>query len=177
MTFAFASFTLGAALLYSAFVDQTLVDLIMGRKGTSIASQGESHPASAANAAGGGGNGNSGESLVSVQGSVKGHPELKPGISAVAATVLKQFPGLTITSTTSGTHVKGSYHYKGRAVDISGGDNEMLEAAAWIKKHLTHKLVEGIHNPNLSVKDHIPVPSSVFSEVWAAHKDHIHLAV
>lgn len=54
MTFAFGSFTLGAALLFSAFKNMSLVDLIMGRTGESIAAQGESHPASSS--AGGGGN-------------------------------------------------------------------------------------------------------------------------
>lgn len=44
MTFAFGSFTLGAALLFSAFKNMSLVDLIMGREGESVAAQGESHP-------------------------------------------------------------------------------------------------------------------------------------
>jgi len=112
------------------------------------------------------------------KGTVKGHPELKPGINAVTATVLRKFPGLSITATTNGTHVSGSYHYKGRAVDLGGSPQEMLKAAAWIGKNLTHILTEGIHNPNLSVKYQKTVPSSYWgSETWAAHANHIHLAV
>jgi ABC-type phosphate transport system substrate-binding protein len=177
MTFAFGAFTLGAALLYSAFKNQSLVDLIMGREGQSISEQGESHPAASTAASSGGGGGGT-ESPIAVKGSLKGHSELKPGISAVAATVLRQFPGLTITSTTGGTHADGSYHYKGRAVDIGGSAEEMRKAAAWIKKHLTSKLAEGIHNPGLSVKYKVHVPSSYWgSETWAGHADHIHLAV
>lgn len=44
MTFAFGSFTLGAALLFSAFKNQSLVSLILGQKGEGISEQGESHP-------------------------------------------------------------------------------------------------------------------------------------
>lgn len=44
MSFAFGSFTLGAALLFSAFKNQSLVSLILGQPGQSVASQGESHP-------------------------------------------------------------------------------------------------------------------------------------
>lgn len=44
MTFAFGSFTVGAALLFSAFMDMSMIDLILGRPGKSIASQGESDP-------------------------------------------------------------------------------------------------------------------------------------
>lgn len=105
------------------------------------------------------------------------HPELKKGVRIVTAVILAQFPGLTITSTTGGNHVSDSYHYKGRAVDLGGSSQEMLRAAAWIAKFLTHILVEGIHNPNLSVKNHVHVDPSVFAEVWEEHKDHIHVAV
>jgi hypothetical protein len=181
MTFAFGSFTLGAALLYSAFVNQSLVDLIMGRQGQSVSEQGESHPsASPTEMSGGGGSSKGGgtEAPVAVKGSVKGHPELKPGIAAVTATVLAHWPKLVITATTNGTHVSGSYHYKGRAVDLGGDTQYMHEAAAWIKQHLIAKLTEGIHNPNLSVKYKVPVPTSYWgSETWAAHANHIHLAV
>lgn len=50
MTFAFGSFTLGAALLFSAFKNMSLIDLVMGRPGQSVASQGESHPSATATA-------------------------------------------------------------------------------------------------------------------------------
>lgn len=44
MTFAFGSFTLGAALLFSAFKNMSMIDLVLGRPGETIASQGEHHP-------------------------------------------------------------------------------------------------------------------------------------
>lgn len=108
----------------------------------------------------------------------KSHPELKPGIRTVAAVVLSVWPGLSITSTTGGTHADGSYHYKGRAVDIGGDAQEMNKAAQWIGTYLTKTLSEGIHNPNLSVDGKKKVdPSFWGSETWSAHLDHIHLAV
>lgn len=56
MTFAFGSFTLGAALLVSAFKNQSLLSLILGEKGQSISSQGESHPSSEGGSVASGGN-------------------------------------------------------------------------------------------------------------------------
>lgn len=55
MTFAFGSFTLGAALLYSAFKNMSVIDLVMGRPGESIAAQGEHHPGNEASGGGGAG--------------------------------------------------------------------------------------------------------------------------
>jgi hypothetical protein len=54
MTFAFGSFTLGAALLFSAFKNMSLIDLVMGRPGESVASQGEHHPGSESGGGSGG---------------------------------------------------------------------------------------------------------------------------
>ncbi len=35
--------------------------------------------------------------------------------------------GLTITSTTGGRHTPGSYHYRGRAIDVSGSRSAMSQ--------------------------------------------------
>jgi hypothetical protein len=59
VSFAFGSFTLGAALLFSAFKNQTLISLILGEPGTSVASQGESHPSASGGSSAGGGSGGS----------------------------------------------------------------------------------------------------------------------
>jgi len=106
------------------------------------------------------------------------HPELKPGVLAVTAIVLAAFPGLSIASTTGGTHVTDSLHYEGRAVDLVGSAQEMNKAAKWINRYLRGMLTEGIHNPGLSIKNKQQVPSSFWgSETWAGHADHIHLGV
>lgn len=90
-----------------------------------------------------------------------------------------KFPGLSVTATTDGTHVPGSYHYKGEAVDMAGSAGLMRAASEYVKSSgLYKKLLEGIHNPNLGVKNgQLVNGSSVFSSVWAGHANHIHLAI
>jgi len=68
MTFAFFAFTLGAALLESAFKDQSMIDLILGRPGKDIASQGQSNPSQ-----GGSGEGVAGTPVSFETGSAKGY--------------------------------------------------------------------------------------------------------
>jgi len=103
---------------------------------------------------------------------------LHSGVRKVVSSVLGQFPGLSATSTTGGSHVSGSYHYLGEAVDIAGSSAVMHAASEWIKKSgLYRQLTEGIHNPNLSVSDGHMVDPSFYASVWGEHADHIHLAV
>jgi hypothetical protein len=103
---------------------------------------------------------------------------LHQGIKKVASSVLGQFPGLSVTSTTGGSHVSGSLHYAGEAVDLGGDTQTMFDASAWIKRSgIYRQLTEGIHNPNLSVSDGHFVDPSFYSAVWAGHADHIHLGV
>lgn len=103
---------------------------------------------------------------------------LHSGIRKVAADVLGHFPGLSVTSTTGGSHVSGSYHYLGEAVDVAGSTGVMHAASEWIKRSgLYRQLTEGIHNPNLSVNEGHFVDPSYYSAVWAEHANHIHLAV
>lgn len=196
MTFIMGSWTLGAALLFSAIKNISLLELIKGEENQG---QPPSIVEAAYNEAGAGSTGvepleskttrqgsgrkgaavkTAGKKLTAAQ--YAGHPQtLKPGIEGVVATILQHFPKLIITATSDGNHATNSYHYKNRAVDLASGDYAyMNEAAAWIKAHLTTKLTEGIHNPNLSVKYRVPVPSSYWgSETWAGHANHIHVAV
>jgi hypothetical protein len=103
---------------------------------------------------------------------------LHSGIKKVTAAMLGAFPGLSVTSTTGGSHVAGSYHYGGEATDTGGPTEEMYKASEWLKKTGIYRvLAEGIHNPNLSVADGSLVSPSTYSSVWAGHADHIHLAV
>ncbi len=125
----------------------------------------------------GGAGGGFGGGTFDLGGGTGGHPELKQKISQVAAAVLASAPGLSITSTTGGNHVSDSWHYQGRAVDIGGPVPAMYKASEWIKSSgLYRDLLEGIHNPNLSISDGHPVDPSFYSGVWAGHADHIHLA-
>lgn len=104
---------------------------------------------------------------------------LQSGIRNIAAYVMKQYPGLEVTSTTGGTHATNSLHYTGQAVDLASGDyGYMDKAAGWIKSSGLYKaLAEGIHNPNLSVDEGRLVDPSFYAEVWGDHRNHIHLGV
>lgn len=109
-----------------------------------------------------------------------GHPMPHPGVAKAAQAIIKQFPGLGVTATTDGNHVPGSYHYKGEAVDLASGDYGLMDkAAAWIKSSgMAKQLTEGIHNPNLAVKfGQIFKGEGPFGDVWAGHRNHIHIAL
>jgi hypothetical protein len=104
---------------------------------------------------------------------------VKQGVAAMASAVLAQFPSLSVTSTTGGTHAKNSYHYQGEAVDLGGTPGVMNAAANYIKQTgLYKRLTEGIHNPNLSVKFGQNVdPGYWGASTWGQHLNHIHIAV
>lgn len=113
---------------------------------------------------------------LSTQASLAG---VHPGVIAAAQAIMSRFPGLTITSSTTGGHASGSYHYLGEALDISGASGVMNAAAGWVNSSgLFRSLAEGIHNPNLSVKFGRQVPPSFWGgATWGEHTNHIHVAV
>jgi hypothetical protein len=98
------------------------------------------------------------------------------GVAKIARDVMHRF-GLHVTSTTSGNHVKGSYHYQGRAVDLADGKPAMDRAANYLNANYGHALTEGIHNPNLAVKNGRNVGAAGYKDVWAGHANHIHIAL
>jgi peptidoglycan hydrolase-like protein with peptidoglycan-binding domain len=85
---------------------------------------------------------------------------------------------LTITSTTGGSHAPGSYHYRGMAIDIGGGYGAMNAAASYLITSGRYRgLIEGIHNPNLSVSNGRRVSPSFWGPAtWGQHANHLHLA-
>ena len=103
---------------------------------------------------------------------------LKPGIAGDANTILGRFPGLSVTSTTGGRHAANSYHKRGMAVDLGGSSSAMDAAAQWIVSSGMYRyLLEGIHNPGLSVKNgQFVSPGFWGSTTWGQHANHIHLA-
>jgi len=104
-----------------------------------------------------------------------GQAGLGAGIVNIAGRVMGAFPGLRVSSTTGGRHAKNSWHYKGRAVDLAGGN--MNAAAQWVWRNVHRSLIEGIHNPNLSVAGGRGVPASYWGPTtWGQHANHIHLA-
>lgn len=119
-----------------------------------------------------------GATSATLGGGVSGHSELMPGISRIAQAVLSRYRGLAISSTTGGRHVGGSYHYQGRAVDLAGPGSTMNTAAGWVRSSgMYRRLKEGIHNPNLAIKNgRVTSGPGTFGAVWAGHRNHIHLA-
>lgn len=105
---------------------------------------------------------------------------VSPFLAQLVALMERQWPGLVVTSTRSGTHASGSYHYLGEAVDMASGNyGYMNRAAQWIVNSGLYKsLTEGIHNPGLSVKFGKSVaPSFWGATTWAEHANHIHMAI
>jgi chemotaxis protein histidine kinase CheA len=103
---------------------------------------------------------------------------LKPAIRQLSNRLDRMF-GLQTTSTTEGQHARDSYHYQGLAADVSGSPAAMARASRYLMTSGIWKgLLEGIHNPNLSVKNGQRVPPSFWgASTWGDHLDHIHLAL
>lgn len=75
-------------------------------------------------------------------------------------------------------HAPGSYHYRHRAADISGLGQNMSRFANWVEVNYIHHIAELIHNPGYSVKNGKRVPPSFWGPAtWAAHRNHVHLAI
>jgi len=84
--------------------------------------------------------------------------------------------GLTITATTNGGHVPGSYHYQGRAFDAAGSEANMRAFAHYIASHPA-SILELIHNPGPAIKNGKSVNgATVYAAVWLGHRDHVHVA-
>ncbi|HEY8206225.1 MAG TPA: peptidoglycan-binding domain-containing protein [Myxococcaceae bacterium] len=83
------------------------------------------------------------------------------------ATKTAKAMGLTITSTTGGTHTPGSYHYQGRAIDVAGSPAQM--AKFFDTLHNTRP-TELFYDPRGAVKN-----GSDISPI-GGHSDHVHVA-
>jgi hypothetical protein len=88
--------------------------------------------------------------------------------------------GLTVTSTTGGKHAKGSYHYRGRAVDFGGDPHRMAALATAALEHpqdFREMFYTGPGSPGFYIKDGKVHPNSQLDPALAAdHVDHTHLA-
>jgi hypothetical protein len=103
---------------------------------------------------------------------------LKPAIRSLSNRLDRMFD-LSTSSTTGGGHAPGSYHYEGLAADVTGTTSNMARAVRYLKTSgAWRSLLEGIHNPGLSVKNGRSVPASFWgASTWGDHIDHIHLAM
>jgi hypothetical protein len=171
----------GGELYFANRHTENRVDKMLGQFGTSlgreIANEGRAHSEQPRAFALGGRGKRPGATAGTAWRGI-GPAGLHQGIREVAGVVLGHYPGLSVTSTTSGGHVSGSLHYAGEAVDVAGDTQTMFDASAWIKQTgLYRQLTEGIHNPNLSVSDGKFVDPSYYAAVWGEHANHIHLGV
>ena len=75
--------------------------------------------------------------------------------------------GLTITSTTGGTHAPGSYHYQSRAIDVAGSPAQMARYYDVMK---AQRPTELFYDPKGGIK--------YGNEIGAigGHGDHVHVA-
>lgn len=88
--------------------------------------------------------------------------------------------GLAVTATTGGKHVKGSYHYRGRAIDVAGDPAKMAALAAQALTHpgdFAEMFYTGPGNPGFFIKNGRVFPiGQLDKSVAAGHKNHVHLA-
>jgi hypothetical protein len=85
-----------------------------------------------------------------------------------------------VTSTTSGNHVKNSYHYRGRAVDFGGDPHRMAALQRQALKHpeqFTELFYTGPGAAPYFIKDGKLRPlSELDPSVAANHRNHVHAA-
>lgn len=75
-------------------------------------------------------------------------------------------------------HSANSWHYKGKAFDCSGPPAQMQAFASYVKTNYGRTVTELIHNPGFSIKNGQVVPPSYWgSDVWANHRNHVHVAI
>ncbi|MCP3137959.1 peptidoglycan-binding domain-containing protein [Pyxidicoccus xibeiensis] len=83
------------------------------------------------------------------------------------ATNLARQMGLRITSTTGGKHAPGSYHYKGRAIDVAGSPSKMAE---YYRRLAGTRPTELFYDPQGGIKNGRPIGAI------GGHRDHVHIA-
>jgi len=75
--------------------------------------------------------------------------------------------GLRITSTTGGRHTPGSYHYRGRAIDVAGTPAQM---AAYYNRLAGTRPTELFYDPRGGIKNGQQIGAI------GGHRDHVHVA-
>jgi peptidoglycan hydrolase-like protein with peptidoglycan-binding domain len=75
--------------------------------------------------------------------------------------------GLRITSTTGGKHTPGSYHYRGRAIDVAGSPSKMAE---YYRRLAGTRPTELFYDPQGGIKNGRPIGAI------GGHRDHVHVA-
>lgn len=87
--------------------------------------------------------------------------------------------GFSVSATTGGSHVSGSYHYKGNAVDTSSSPGNMQSLAAWLYGYYPF-ILELIHagGPGYFVKNGQKVGAAYYgASTVSQHYNHVHCAM
>lgn len=87
--------------------------------------------------------------------------------------------GFSVSATTGGSHVSGSYHYKGNAVDMVSSAGSMQSLAAWLYQYYPY-ILELIHSGGQGyfVKNGQKVGASYYGAATVSqHYNHVHLAM
>ncbi len=74
-------------------------------------------------------------------------------------------------------HSPNSFHYRGRAADISGSERNMRNFCGWVSRTHGPRVAELIHNPGCSIDNGKRVPASFWGSAWQGHRNHVHLAI
>ena len=98
-----------------------------------------------------------------------------PAVMRPAAQLAARF-GLSVTSTTGGTHEPGSYHYRGLAIDVSNSSAPTPEMAAFFRaaeRVFAGRLLELFYDPiGYYYDNNQRVPGQI-----GGHLDHVHIAL
>lgn len=100
--------------------------------------------------------------------SASGGSSNQAGVGDMSALLKQLFPGVRITSTTGGQHVKGSDHYVGRAIDFvpAGGMGQYSKAE--VEKMLT--------DAGVDIRRNAQGVQQFFGPGDKGHNDHFHVA-
>lgn len=85
----------------------------------------------------------------------------------------------SVSSTTGGSHVNGSYHYKGNADDLTSSPGNMQKLASWLYQYSDY-ILELIHSggPGYFVKNGKRVAASYYGAATVSqHYNHVHIAM
>lgn len=115
--------------------------------------------------------------LMGLIGGLLGGGKAGMGWQWMQSVITKAFPTAHITSTTGGGHAKGSWHYKGRAIDIVG---PMMQIRNWIMEKFGSNSKELIYSPGRTgIKNGrlVDILSYFGKAVFNDHFDHVHWAL
>lgn len=97
------------------------------------------------------------------------------GDTSTLATLLgfAKSQGITVTSTTGGQHVAGSFHYQGRAIDVAGSFNQMAAFFSAALRTFGGSIRELFFDPMGFYIDN----GRAIRGAIGGHSDHVHLAL